>query len=233
MEGSSVTNPIRIALVDDHKLFRKGLIRLIELSSVHCEVVFEADDGLDMQAKLAASPVPPQIILMDISMKNLDGFGAVEWLSVHYSEVRVLVVSMVESEESVLRMIKLGVKGYLGKDVEPAEMGNALLAIHQKGFYYTDLITGKLVHSLQLNNTKGVGDTTTITLNEREREFLELACSELTYHEIASRMFLSPKTIDGYRIALFEKFGVKTRVGLAIYAIRNKLIMLSARDFPG
>jgi two-component system invasion response regulator UvrY len=223
----SIDRPIRIALVDDHTLFRKGLIRLIELSSVRCEILFEAEDGMDMQKKLGLLKIEPEIILMDINMKVMDGFASVLWLNKHYPEVKVLVVSMVDHEESVLKMIKLGVKGYLGKDVEPAEMGNALHAIYERGFYYTDIITGKLVHSLQISESKRVGDARVEQLGERESEFLKLACSELTYHEIAARMFLSPKTIDGYRISLFEKFGVKTRVGLAIYAIRNNLVKLA------
>jgi DNA-binding NarL/FixJ family response regulator len=187
--------------------------------------MFEADDGLEMQQQLHNAPVLPDIIVMDINMKRLDGFGAVEWLSRHFPEIRVLVVSMIESEESVLRMIKLGVKGYLGKDVEPIVMGNALESIHKNGFYYTDLITGKLVHSLRSTETKGHFSSSLEDLSEREFEFLKLACTEMTYQEIAARMYLSPKTIDGYRISLFERFGVKTRVGLAIYAIRNKLVV--------
>jgi DNA-binding NarL/FixJ family response regulator len=221
-----LSTPIAISIVDDHKLFRRGLIQLIEMSTVTCNIVFEANDGVEMQHKLNTSNVLPDIIVMDINMKRLDGFGAVDWLNHNFPDIKVLVVSMVESEESVLRMIKLGVKGYLGKDVEPIEMGNALEAIQKNGFYYTDLITGKLVHSLRTVDGKGQSYYPLDALNDREIEFLNLACSEMTYQQIALKMFLSPKTVDGYRMTLFEKFGVRTRVGLAIYAIRNKLVDL-------
>ena len=123
-------------------------------------------------------------------------------------------------------MLKLGVKGYLCKDVEPKELGEALNAIMNKGFYYTDFITGKLVHSLQ-HAQEDTGKPAAINLmNERERDFLQLACSEYTYNEIAAKMFLSPKTIDGYRNALFEKLNVKSRVGLALYAVKHGLVKL-------
>ena len=124
-----------------------------------------------------------------------------------------------------MRMLKLGVKGYLSKDVEPQELKNAIMAIISKGFYYTDFITGKLVHSLQHledNNQRDV----LASLNNREKEFIQLACSELTYNEIAGKMFLSPKTIEGYRYNIFDKLNVKSRVGLALYAIKHGLVHL-------
>src|SRR5690349_21394560 len=108
---------------------------------------------------------------------------------------------MVEKEETIVRMLKLGVKGYLCKDVEPTELGEALRAIYNKGIYYTDFITGKLVHALQHKNSEAPPPHAFDQINDREKEFLQLACSEMTYHEIAGKMFLSPKTIDGYRNA--------------------------------
>ncbi|MEO6548493.1 MAG: response regulator transcription factor [Ferruginibacter sp.] len=217
---------MRLALVDDHKLFRKGLINLIELVCSDCEILFEADNGIDLQQKLQKSN-EPDIILMDINMPKMDGFATVQWLNENYPLIKILVVSMIEKEESVVRMLKLGVKGYLGKDVEPKELGEALTAIINKGFYYTDFITGKLVHSLQ--NEKDPDNKHSVALrlmNDREKDFLKLACSELTYNEIAAQMFLSPKTIDGYRNALFEKLNVKSRVGMAMYAVKHGLVEL-------
>lgn len=218
------TNSVSIALVDDHKLFRKGLISLIEMVGSHYSVVFEADNGIDMQAKLKKSP-SPDILLMDINMPNMDGYESVKWLSQHHPLTKVLVVSMIEKDETIVRMLKMGVKGYLSKDVEPKELGEALQAVMHKGFYYTDFITGKLVHSLQLGSENTNGHSVP-PINDREMEFLKLACSEMTYNEIAGKMFLSPKTIDGYRNALFEKLNVKSRVGLALYAVKNGIVQL-------
>ena len=135
-------------------------------------------------------------------------------------------LSMIEKEETIVTMLKLGVKGYLGKDVEPAELSEALHAVINKGYYYTDFITGKLVHSLQFGNEVNGINSAIPPMNDRELDFLKLACSELTYNEIAAKMFLSPKTIDGYRNALFERLNVKSRVGLALWAVKHGIVKL-------
>lgn len=219
-----IHQPVRLALVDDHKLFRKGLISLLEMVLPAVDIVFEADNGIDLQQKIQTS-LSPDIILMDVNMPGMDGFETVAWLNENFPLVKVLVVSMIEQEESIVKMLRLGVKGYLCKDVEPKELGEAIHAVMNKGFYYTDFITGKLVHSLQL----GAGNPALQAqhqINDREKEFLKHACTELTYNEIAGLMFLSPKTIDGYRNSLFEKLQVKSRVGLALYAVKHGYFQL-------
>lgn len=219
------TPVMKLALVDDHTLFRKGMISLIDLAYSNYTILFEADNGHDMQQKIDKNNLP-DIILMDINMPGMDGFDSVKWLNENHPLVKVLVVSMIEKEESIVRMLKLGVKGYLSKDVEPKEMGEALESVMNKGFYYTDFITGKLLHSIQGDAKTSTKSATLNLMNDREKEFLQLACSEYTYNEIASKMFLSPKTIDGYRNALFEKLQVKSRVGLALYAVKHGLVEL-------
>lgn len=218
---------IKLALVDDHKLFRRGLKSLIDILGPQYTVIFEADNGKDLQRKLSTDTTP-DIILLDINMPEMDGISTVKWLTTTYPLIKVLVVSMIEKEDTVVSMLKLGVKGYLCKDVEPKELSEALISVYNKGFYYTDFITGKLLHSIQQEkNGEMLKDFNTFNqLNEREKEFLKLACSELTYSDIASKMSLSPKTIDGYRNALFEKLNIKSRVGLALYAVKNGLIQL-------
>lgn len=212
---------LSIALVDDHTLFRKGLLGLIEMVDENIDILFEADNGIDLQKKLDPENLP-DIILMDINMPEMDGFESVIWLNKNYPDIKVLIVSMVENEDSIIKMLKLKVKGYLSKDVEPAELGAALNAIMSKGFYYTDFITGKLVHTLQSEHER----ESLVALNEKEKKFIQLACSELTYNDIAGEMFVSPKTIDGYRNNLFEKLAVKSRVGLALYAVKHGLVKL-------
>ncbi|MEJ0102758.1 MAG: response regulator transcription factor [Bacteroidota bacterium] len=215
----------KLALVDDHTLFRKGLISLIEMVGNDYTILFEANDGFDLQQKLNRDN-QPDIILMDINMPRMNGFASVQWLKDNFPLINILIVSMIEKEETIVRMLKLGVKGYLCKDVEPKELSEALNAIMSKGFYYTDFITGKLVHSLQNHHHSGAEPEAVNLINEREKNFLQLACSEYTYNEIAAKMFLSPKTIDGYRNSLFEKLNVKSRVGLALYAVKHGLVQL-------
>lgn len=215
--------PIKLALVDDHTLFRKGMISLIDMVSTQHAILFEADNGFDMQQKIDKANLP-DIILMDVNMPTMDGFAAVQWLKQHHPEIKVLVVSMVDREETVVQMIKLGVKGYLNKDIEPKVLGQALEAIANKGFYYTDFVTGILVHSLQWDETKS--QLSASDLSEREKEFLRLSCKDITYQEISEQMNLSPKTIDGYRNVLFGKLKAKSRVGLVVIAIRTGLVVL-------
>ncbi|MGC3945742.1 MAG: response regulator transcription factor [Chryseolinea sp.] len=216
---------LRIGVVDDHQLFRKGLISLIKMVCPDCDIAFEASNGSELPTLLQERPLP-SIILMDVNMPRMDGFSSVEWLRSNFPDIKILVVSMIESEEAIVKMLRLGVRGYLCKDVEPRELGEALRTVAEKGFYYTDFITGKLIHALQ-NSLPPVQQRVSVPhMNEQEKKFLQFACSEMTYYEIANKMFLSPKTIDGYRNSLFEKLQVKSRVGLALYAVRNGLVRI-------
>jgi two-component system, NarL family, invasion response regulator UvrY len=215
----------QIAIVDDHKLFRKGLIQIISTIDNEYTVIFEAAGYEELQQKIQPGN-PPAVILLDINMPRFDGFAAVTWLNQYYPQTKVLVISMVEKEETVTRMIKLGVKGYLNKDIDPLELLNALDAIIEQGYYYTDFITGRLIHSLQKDDPNTNKKANSQDMSEREKTFLKFTCSELTYSEIAAKMFLSPRTIDGYRDSLFEKLNVKSRIGLALYAIKNGLVNL-------
>jgi two-component system, NarL family, invasion response regulator UvrY len=225
---------IKLAIVDDHKLFRKGLIELINLKDKdRYLILFEAENGNDLIARLDKKALP-DIVLLDINMPAMSGFETVAWLQDHYPHIHILVVSMIEKEEAIIRMLKLGVKGYLSKDIEPNDLHEALRAIMAKGYYYTDFITGKLIHSLRNGTPEATEDGQPILnleiykqLNERHREFIKRACSELTYTEIAGQMNLSVKTIDGYRDEVFEKFGIKNRVGLVLFALKNGLASLA------
>lgn len=222
-----VKRQFKIAIVDDHNLFRKGLIKLINLGDVKNSyvILFEAENGNDLKEKINKRCLP-DIILMDIDMPDMDGFEAVEWLRKYYPDISILVVSMFESEECILRMMKMGVKGYLSKDIEVEDMHMALESIINKGVYYTDLVSGVMAHSI-LDNYPDNGKNAKLNeLSENEREFIKLACSELTYQQIADKMHLSPKTVDGYRENLFRKFNVKSRVSLAMYAVKNGLVKL-------
>ncbi len=223
-ENNTAPTNLTIALVDDHNLFRKGLVSLIEMIDEDINILFEAENGIEMQRHLQSGLIP-DIILMDINMPDMDGFESVNWLNKNLPSIKVLVVSMVEKEESIIKMLKLGVKGYLSKDVEPEELSDALNAINSKGFYYTDFITGKLVHTLQQDHEIATAPKP-LALNDNEIKLLQLSCSELTYAQIAAEMFLSPKTIENYRYALFEKLEVKSRVGVVLYAVKHGYVKL-------
>ena len=165
----------------------------------------------------------PDIVLMDINMPGKDGFETTLWLKQNYPFVKVLALSMYDNEQSIIRMLKNGAKGYILKDTDPREFKTALDSVFSKGYYYSELVAGKLIHAVN-NLDKSDHGIQSRALNDREIEFIRLACTEMTYKEIADRMFLSPRTIDGYRDALFEKLNIKTRVGLVMFAIKNGIV---------
>lgn len=213
---------INIAVVDDHHLFRSGIINLVEKLSSKFKVVIEANNGKDFLDKLTLDPLP-DIVLLDISMPIMDGYKTAEILGKKYPKLKILVLSMNDDEVSLIRMLKLGVKGFVSKDVDPKELKNAILSVIEKGYYHTELMTTQLVSSYQNFEKNEVEKL----LTENELTFLKLSCSEDTYAEIANRMCLSPRTIHGYRDAVFSKLNLNTRLGLIIFAIKIKLVVLS------
>lgn len=209
-----------IALADDHILLRNGLASLV--ASLGHTILFEADNGQQLTEKI--KPAEPELVLMDINMPQMDGFATTQWLKENHPLVKVLALSMYDNEASIIRMLKCGAKGYILKDSEPAELKMAIEAVLSKGFYYSDLVSGKLIHAINKMDDEGSDTHTVNHLNDRETDFLKYACTEMTYKEIADKMFVSPRTIDGYRDGLFEKLHVKTRVGLVMYAIKHGVV---------
>ena len=211
-----------VALVDDHVLLRNGLANLIRSFGEYA-VLFEAYNGIDFIKQLKPRCLP-DLVLLDVNMPDMDGYDTALWLKRNHPEIKILALSMYDSDNSIIRMLKNGVKGYILKDIEPTELKMALESVIYKGFYYSEMVTGKLLHTINALDEPEPKVSHVLRLNDRELEFLKLACTECTYKEIAEQMYLSPRTIDGYRDALFEKLAVKTRVGLVLYAIRNGIV---------
>jgi DNA-binding NarL/FixJ family response regulator len=207
----------QIALVDDHKLFRSGIAALVD-NLKGFQIMFEASNGEELMRKMSPK-FKPDIVLLDINMPQMDGMETAQWLRSNYPEVHIIVLSMFEDADKVLAMVKVGVKGYLLKDAEPHEFEQALNNVSQNEVYFPAFVTRHLIS----NFNKPVD---TVKLNNREIEFLKLSGTELTYKEIADQMCISVRTVDGYRDQLFEKLQIKSRVGLVLYAIKNKLIEL-------
>jgi two-component system invasion response regulator UvrY len=213
-----------VALVDDHVLLRNGLASIIRNFQSH-EVLFEADNGRQCLDKLEAGLIP-SIVLLDINMPEMDGYATALDIRNRFPGVRVLALSMYDTESSIIRMLRNGARGYILKDTDPGELQTALADVQAKGYYHSELISSRLMRLMNdLDNPEGQLKQMT-ALNEREIEFLKLSCTELTYKEIADKMGVSPRTVDGYRDVLFEKLPVKTRVGLVLYAIRSGLVVV-------
>jgi DNA-binding NarL/FixJ family response regulator len=213
-----------IAIVDDHTMFRKGLASLINFFSSY-KVLFDAADGNDFIAQLKPSHLP-DIVLLDIAMPGMDGYATADWIKVNHPGINIIALSTMDSETAIIKMIKHGAKGYVLKDAEPKELKASFDEVLTKGFYYNEMVTRKILQNInQLADEKSAVNTFA-KLNDREREFLKLVCSDRTYQQIAKEMFLSERTIDGYREALFEKLNVASRVGLAMYAIKNGIVKI-------
>ena len=210
----------RILVVDDNRVIRHVIRQMLETCGLAVE---EAEDGVQCLKQCREQGVPDGIIL-DINMPEMDGFETAQWIKTNHPEVMVLALSMYDNETSIIRMLKCGAKGYILKDSEPAELKAAIAALMDKGFYYSDLVSGKLMHAINKMDDDGDGLKNLVPLNDRETDFLKYACTEMTYKEIADKMFVSPRTIDGYRDTLFEKLHLKTRVGLVMYAIKNGIV---------
>lgn len=216
-----IAKKIPVAVIDDHVLLRSALSRLVNTFDQYT-VLFEADNGRHLKEKIQQHLVP-EIVLLDVNMPEMDGFETTQWLHKNYPFIKVLVLSMLSDERTIIKIFRLGARGYLLKNTDPDELKKALDAISNQNVYLSEYVSTKLVTGL--NNASDKSDAE-VVLNEREREFLRHACSELSYKEIADKMHLSPRTIDDYRQALFSKLKVHSRVGLVMYAIRNGIAEL-------
>jgi len=208
---------INIAIVDDHTLFRNGVAALMN-EFEELNVLFGAGNGEQMQQMLMKSPLP-DIILMDINMPVMDGYKTTAWLKEKHPKIKVLALSMFDDDVAVIGMIKSGACGYVLKESKPREVLEAIKTIFSKGVYINELVSGKLLHSI-------VNQDNAPPLSSKEVEFLKLCCSELTYKEIADKMYVSPRTVDNYRESLFQKLNLKSRTGLVLYSIKSQLIQL-------
>jgi DNA-binding NarL/FixJ family response regulator len=209
-----------IALADDHHLIRNALVELINRFEGF-QVIFDVADGQQFIDYLQQYQAP-DIALIDINMPEMNGYETTEYLTNHYPQIKALALSVEDNEESIIKMLRCGAKGYLLKDTDTSNFKTALELVRDKGYYHSELVSNTLLKSLHKPN--GAISKPLVQFQAREQEFLELACSELTYKEIADKMCLSPRTIDGYRENLFIKLDLKSRVGLVLFAIKNRLV---------
>jgi two-component system invasion response regulator UvrY len=210
---------IKIALVDDHAILRKSLSVLIGMLK-YFEVIMEAGNGRELIDNLSENNLP-DIVLMDITMPVMDGVTATKILKQEYPKIKVVALSMIKNDLVIIRMLKNGARGYILKDSEPEELQKALLDVYYRGYYYNEIFDPNWKNILDQNSKLAE-----VMINENELTFLKLCCTEKSYKEIADDMGVSPRTVDGYRDALFKKLNVMTRVGLVIYTIKNELVTL-------
>jgi DNA-binding NarL/FixJ family response regulator len=205
----------RIGLVDDHQLFLKSLQLMLE-SFGNYEVVVEALNGESLKTKISSLATPPDLMLIDVNMPVLDGIATSKWLTEKYPAMKLVALSMNDTDTAIIEMFKAGCCAFLLKDTHPTELEKALKEVIIKGYYNADASNINFRRLLMKSN-----ETPEIIMTEKEKIFLSYACSELTYKQIAAKMNLSERTIDGYRESLFHKFQVQSRVGLCLEALRK------------
>ncbi|MEF9479624.1 response regulator [Chryseobacterium sp. RRHN12] len=205
-----------IVIVDDHILIAKALEGIIGNFN-EFEVIYVCENGKDLIQKFEEGNAIPDIILLDISMPIMDGFETAVWLTKNHPNIKIMALSMQGDDNSVIKMIKSGAKGYLLKNTHPRDLETALTRLNTDGFFYPDWAS-KIIFT---NLNKETESEIAVKISDREKEFLKYTVTELSYKEIADRMCCSPRTVESYRDQLCEKLDLKTRVGLAVFAIKN------------
>jgi DNA-binding NarL/FixJ family response regulator len=213
---------ITIGLADDQLLFVRSLSALIN-TIAGFEVTVEALNGEDLLRKLTLQPALPDILLVDVDMPVMNGVEAVRQISEKYPGIKIIALSMKDDDATIIQMIRSGCCAYLLKDVHPDELEKALRQVDSSGYYNADAYNVNRRRLLSFEEHQK-----SLRLTDREKMFLQLASSDLTYKQIAGRMNLSDRTIDGYREALFEKLNVQSRVGMVLEGLRLKVVRLEA-----
>ena len=208
-------------MADDHQLLRNALASLIN-SFGDCKVIYDAATGKDLCEKISAGPIP-DVAILDLNMPEMNGLETAAWLQEHFPQTHVLMLTMYDSEHSLIRLLQAGVKGFLKKDIHPDELKFAIHSVMQSGYYYSNHTTGRLVNLFR-NNQDGFAALQRAMLSDQELRFLRLICSDLTYKEIAQHLGLNPRAVDTLRDQLFLKLNVRSRVGLAMIAIKHGIM---------
>lgn len=226
---NTLTSTINIGIIEDQLLFREG-IKAILNNYGHFKVVFESGDGYSVISKLANATTLPDVMLVDLSLpaqpnkEPFSGLHVTQALTEQYPDIKVLILSIHDDENFINELIKNGAHGYLVKDCDPAEIFEAITTVHKKGSYINERTLKALQNSSQA--PKARISKTAVHLSAREEEVLQLVCQQMTAEEIAQKLFLSVKTVNGHRNNLLLKTGSKNVTGLVIYAIKNNLVKI-------
>jgi DNA-binding NarL/FixJ family response regulator len=212
---------IKLAIADDHKIFRNGLKATLE-DCADFDLVIEASNGKQLLGML--TEVKPDVILMDIKMPEMDGIQTTTAIKQKYRDVKVLALSMFNEDKYIVDMMKAGASGYLLKNAEPEEIIEAISTVFYKDYYFNEHLSITLIKQLAGNNNSNNPSQSLADFNEREIEVLRLVCQECSNQEIADKICLSVRTVEGYRARLFEKTRSKNLVGLVIFAIKTGII---------
>jgi DNA-binding NarL/FixJ family response regulator len=211
---------IHVAIAEDQRLFRECLVSLLN-GFERISVNVEAANGKDLLEQLFVVAPTPQVVLLDLTMPEMNGLDTTRQLKKLFPHMKIIILSVHSEERHIVHMVGEGVNGYLVKNSELSEVVQAVQAVHEKGFYFNESVL-RAIHSGMANkHEKSYNPNSPLTV--REKEILELICQEHTTQEIAEKLFLSVRTVDGHRNNLLEKTGARNTAGLVIYALRHDL----------
>lgn len=213
---------IKVAIADDHQIFRKGVILSLR-QYTNIKFVFEAENGEDLVQKVSDNELP-DVILMDLKMPVKDGIETTKYLNKHFPAIRIIILTMYEDERFVGHLMDSGANGYLLKSTEPAEIKKAITDVMRTGFYLNNFVNKVLIKKNYAKQKFNPNLNSEVVISEREKEVLTLVCMEYTAQEIAQKMEISARTVEAIKDRLMERFGVKNSVGLVFYAMKNSLI---------
>lgn len=212
---------IKVAIADDHKIFRKGVILSLR-PFTNLKFVQEAENGEELLQGIPESE--PDVILMDLRMPLKDGIETTKTLSKQYPHIHVIVLSMYEDEKFVYHLMENGAHGYLLKNAEPQEIRRAVMEVQEKGYYLNNFVNRILLKRAHARQKVVPTLSNEITLNDKERDVLKYICMEFTAQEIAQKMDISPRTVEAIKDRLMERFGSKNTAGLVFFAVKNNLV---------
>jgi len=216
-------NVIKIAIADDHKIFRDG-IKMALSSKENLKMIWEAENGKDLMHKIEIKK--PDVLLMDIRMPEIDGINAISMLRKEHDDVKIIVLTMYDDQQMISKMMEMGANAYLTKTTDPDEIYEAILTCMNDEFYFNQLVNNAVMGKLmQKKNVRHhYGSVAPITFSEKELKILQLLAEDKTTEEISKIIFLSPRTIETIRQNMKNKVGAKTIGGLITYGMRNKMI---------
>jgi len=212
---------IKVAIADDHKIFRKGVVLSLR-PYTNIKFVQEAENGEELLQGIAASE--PDVVLMDLRMPQKDGIETTKALSKLFPHIHVIVLSMYEDERFVYHLMENGAHGYLLKNAEPQEIRRAIMEVQEKGYYLNNFVNRILLKRSHAKQKTAPSLSHEITLNDKERDVLRFICMEFTAAEIAQKMDISPRTVEAIKDRLMERFGSKNTAGLVFFAVKNNLV---------
>src|SRR3954470_7354665 len=217
----SSANLIKIAIADDHKIFRDG-IKMALSGKTNLKMLWEAEDGKDMMHKISIKK--PEVLLMDIRMPEIDGINGIQLIRKEFEDIKIIVLTMYDDQEMITKMMEMGANAYLTKTTDPEEIYQAILTCMNDDFYFNELVNKAVLLKLQHKKTVRQFYPNPVKFSEKEIKILKLIAEDKTTEEISKEIFLSPRTIETIRQNMKQKVGAKTIAGLVMYAMRNKLL---------